>query len=459
MLVDTPSAAPPKKGGGAFKFIMVILVILFFIGALVVGGVMYAGYRIKKKADEIQDAYKKGDSDKLIGALTGQGGEAQKLPEWKSASGSIVGAPSSKVPLLPGLTVVTAINQRLQGDYESIKLIDTVSPAEMHLHYSAQIPPPDLGPLFNDQGQKKEAPRKVGCGRTVLRADLDSAHDYQENFCGSGSEEQFPGTTAISISREALAQLKLNGETKFSYRLGGLGGMLKSLKGLVNQTQSGQPNNNPGIPDLGAEQAVTCLLKRASADDVAFPVLLNNRHVELPALHAVCKPDDGSESHFYFLDDLDNPLALAWQIGSMGRLQVIKIERPEATEPAGGGGQIEQQLETKGRVQIYGIYFDFASDVLRPESETVLKEIAGIMTTHADWQLSIEGHTDNIGGDQYNLDLSNRRAAAVKQALVDRYQIAPDRLTTQGFGASRPVDTNDTLEGRAQNRRVELVKK
>lgn len=457
MLVDAPSDAPPKKGGGAFKFIMVVLVILFFIGALVVGGVLYAGYRVKKKADEIQDAYKKGDSDKLIGALTGQGGGEQKLPDWKSAPGSIVGAPSSRVPLLPGLTVVTAVNQKLQGDYESIKRIDTVSPAGLHLNYSAQIPPPDLGPLFNDQGQKKEGPRKVACGRNVLRADLDSAHDYQENFCGTGSEEQFPGSTAISISREAMAQLKLNGETKFSYRLGGLGGMLKSLKGLVNQAQNGQPNNNPGIPALGGEQSVTCQLKRAAADDVAFPVLLNNQHVELPALHAICKPDDGSESHFYFLDDLDNPLALAWQIGSMGRLQVIKIERPEAAEAP--GQQIERQLETKGRVQIYGIYFDFASDVLRPESEAVLKEIADVMTTHADWQLSIEGHTDNIGGDAYNLDLSNRRAAAVKQALVDRYQIKADRLTTQGFGASRPVDTNETLEGRAQNRRVELVKK
>src|SRR5258708_36872154 len=152
MLVDTPSAAPPKKGGGAFKFIMVILVILFFIGALVVGGVLYAGYRVKKKADEIQDAYKKGDSDKLIGALTGQGGEAQKLPDWQPAPGSLVGAPSSKVPLLAGLTVRTAINQRLQGDYEAIKSIDAVSPAEMHLHYSAQITPLDLGPPLHVHG-------------------------------------------------------------------------------------------------------------------------------------------------------------------------------------------------------------------------------------------------------------------------------------------------------------------
>ena len=63
-----------------------------------------------------------------------------------------------------------------------------------------------------------------------------------------------------------------------------------------------------------------------------------------------------------------------------------------------------------------------------------------------------------IGGDTYNLDLSKRRAAAVKEALVTRYHIAPDRLANDGYGASRPVETNDTLEGRARNRRVELTR-
>jgi outer membrane protein OmpA-like peptidoglycan-associated protein len=80
------------------------------------------------------------------------------------------------------------------------------------------------------------------------------------------------------------------------------------------------------------------------------------------------------------------------------------------------------------------------------------------MTDNPDWKLTVEGHTDNIGGDPYNLDLSKRRAAAVKEALVTRFHIAPDRLANDGYGASRPVETNDTLEGRARNRRVELTR-
>ncbi len=88
----------------------------------------------------------------------------------------------------------------------------------------------------------------------------------------------------------------------------------------------------------------------------------------------------------------------------------------------------------------------------------MLKEIADVMAKNPAWKLSVEGHTDNIGGAASNQDLSARRAAAVRQALVGGHHVAADRLTPAGFGASRPKETNDTLEGRARNRRVELVR-
>jgi OOP family OmpA-OmpF porin len=80
-----------------------------------------------------------------------------------------------------------------------------------------------------------------------------------------------------------------------------------------------------------------------------------------------------------------------------------------------------------------------------------------VLRRHRDWQLRIAGHTDGIGGDRQNLDLSKRRGAAVKDALVKRYGIDAGLLSTTGFGKSQPKDTNDTVEGRAHNRRVELV--
>lgn len=120
--------------------------------------------------------------------------------------------------------------------------------------------------------------------------------------------------------------------------------------------------------------------------------------------------------------------------------------------------KIEQDLAECGRAEIYGIYFDFDSAKLRPESGPVLDEIADALQHQPDWKLQIEGHTDNVGGDAYNLEVSRRRAEAVKQALVSQYHISADRLGSAGFGASRPKAPNDTVEGRALNRRVELVR-
>ena len=162
----------------------------------------------------------------------------------------------------------------------------------------------------------------------------------------------------------------------------------------------------------------------------------------------------------YVIDDPLNPLVLLWRIkdpqyrAGRFRIEVVKIEYKTA-QPV---NTVEKQLTEQKRAVTYGIYFDFNKDTIKPESETVLKEIVQAMTDNPSWKLTVEGYTDNIGGDAYNLDLSKRRAAAVKQALVARYHIAADRLSTNGFGASRPVDTNDTLEGRARNRRVELTR-
>ena len=116
----------------------------------------------------------------------------------------------------------------------------------------------------------------------------------------------------------------------------------------------------------------------------------------------------------------------------------------------------ENALAKKEVAEIYGIYFSFNSADIRPESERVLKEIAGVLDTHPDWKLRVDGHTDGIGNDAANLDLSRRRASAVKDALVKRYGSDGRRLSTGGYGESVPQATNETPEGRARNRRVEL---
>ncbi len=255
-----------------------------------------------------------------------------------------------------------------------------------------------------------------------------------------------------------FAQLKQNGTADFSFRPDGVKGALGSLVNTFSAI-AGVDTKNVGGVSLEKLSKEQCTLHRDGNGLFAFPVLLNAQPVTLPALRARCMTDDGP-ADFYILDQPDYPLMLSWKLGSGGQLQVIKITYPPApkTAQAPPPNPIEQQLKEKKKVDIYGIYFDFASDRLKPESTPVLEEIAGVLKDNPDWKLTVSGHTDNVGGDPYNLDLSKRRAAAVKQALVTQYHVAPERLSTDGFGASRPVDTNDTLAGRARNRRVELTR-
>lgn len=125
---------------------------------------------------------------------------------------------------------------------------------------------------------------------------------------------------------------------------------------------------------------------------------------------------------------------------------------------AAGGKKLYDAIAEKGRVATQGIYFDTGSDRVRPESSPTLKEIAAMLTEHPELKLVIEGHTDNVGAAAANQALSEKRAASVRQSLIDGYGVAGDRLTTKGFGATKPVAPNDTPEGRQNNRRVELVK-
>ena len=134
------------------------------------------------------------------------------------------------------------------------------------------------------------------------------------------------------------------------------------------------------------------------------------------------------------------------------RVRVFKTE-------AVGGKPLAQQLVETGRAVVHEIHFGFNSAEILRGSETVLNQIAKVLQENPKLELIIEGHTDNIGGAQFNLELSRKRAEAVKRWLVDKAGISEVRLTTVGYGLTRPIADNSTEEGRAKNRRVELVRK
>lgn len=115
-------------------------------------------------------------------------------------------------------------------------------------------------------------------------------------------------------------------------------------------------------------------------------------------------------------------------------------------------------LKTTGHVALYGIFFDTGKAEVKPESKPALDEIAKLLKQDPALRLKVVGHTDMVGSQEANLKLSEARGEAVAQALVSQYGIQPTRLKGHGVGALAPVATNDTEEGRAKNRRVELVK-
>jgi outer membrane protein OmpA-like peptidoglycan-associated protein len=135
-------------------------------------------------------------------------------------------------------------------------------------------------------------------------------------------------------------------------------------------------------------------------------------------------------------------------------------------EEAGMEQQIEMTatamadaLRTRGSVSLHGILFDTGKSTIKPESGPELAQVGELLKNDPALKLEIQGHTDNTGVPSANLQLSQQRAVAVKAYLVQQFNIAAARLTTTGLGATKPVADNATEAGKAQNRRVELVKK
>jgi len=119
---------------------------------------------------------------------------------------------------------------------------------------------------------------------------------------------------------------------------------------------------------------------------------------------------------------------------------------------------IASELQSSGRMALYGIQFATNSAAITPASDKALGEIATLLKSQPDWKITVEGHTDNVGAKAANQTLSQKRAEAVVVWLVS-HEIDRARLAAAGFGDTKPVQDNATEEGRAKNRRVELVKR
>jgi OOP family OmpA-OmpF porin len=126
-------------------------------------------------------------------------------------------------------------------------------------------------------------------------------------------------------------------------------------------------------------------------------------------------------------------------------------------EVTADASSLSDEINKSGRIAVYGIHFDTSKAAILPDSENVLSEIVKLLQQNENLKLLVEGNTDNQGNTAANQALSEKRAQAVV-AWLTAHSIPAARLSAKGFGQTKPLTDNGTEEGRAKNRRVELVK-
>jgi outer membrane protein OmpA-like peptidoglycan-associated protein len=325
-------------------------------------------------------------------------------------SGIYASAQEYAGPLLPhvGGQITTAFANRYGPDAEAYITFTATTPEILGLNYSST--------------------RGLNVGRNILMADRQSSQTYVLGYA-SNMPPVMPGTTSLGISGASLVELRDTGRTPLS---------------LIYDAKLSQIGGQLTLVEKG----------------LRVPLIIDDQVVQVPVVHASGSFAGGAGSgigDFYFLDNKNNPM----MIQSTIQFSFEKEPRTErivrVTAGASMRSAMEQSLGTLRKYDLYGIHFDFDKATMRPESDALIKDIALTLTNNPTWTLQINGHTDSIGDPAYNQKLSAARAKSVADALVKR-GIAASRLQTAGLGSTQPKGDNSTLQGRALNRRVELVR-
>jgi len=170
-------------------------------------------------------------------------------------------------------------------------------------------------------------------------------------------------------------------------------------------------------------------------------------------------PKDPSETSMKLIKDGKELWAkLQFNFGANYLYLTIVEKQAMAQEVVADAKTMATDISTSGKVAIYGIYFDFNKADVKPESGSTLKEITKLLQENPKLKLYVVGHTDNVGDFNYNMKLSQARAEAVVKELVSKHKVDSTRLKPVGVGPVAPMTSNDTEDGKAKNRRVELVK-
>jgi outer membrane protein OmpA-like peptidoglycan-associated protein len=397
------------------------------------------------------------------------------VPSWGVAQETV-----TRIPLVSGLTLMSSLHFA-EGDRENVVEVAAVDSSGA-LYSWRMVEIRANGDTITEQ-----------FGRRVRANDLAGAPRIDPVFKSSDPEER-PGYTAFSISSAVYTELRDRGTAAYSLTTientqGVFGAVASSLGGIGGQDRARYKGT----------------LNRVSPEPAPFPLLVDGRRVSVPALHlkgTFTKGLQRLEYEFWVLADSAHPLLLKtlvkdhvyqlvrvnfpieWPDGPAGTLAAGDGDGPgrlgtgamaamgdgkgvgaPGLGKAGGGGlggggvaTLERQLDTVCRIELPGVYFAFNSARIDPASDRSLAALARMLAGHREWVMTVEGHTDSIGTAAANQKLSQRRAEAVRARLAERHGVDTRAWKAAGYGPGRPREPNATIEGRARNRRVELVR-
>ena len=403
---------------------------------------------------------------------------------------ALLQAPGSSIPHRPGMTIVQAVQGdtlrgNSRGDYEVVTAVTSFSDRGITLASSAYV--------RSNAGRREW----LHVGRTVTATDLRRARTLILGF-DTEDADLLPGTTALGPSLAVIAEVRRNGQAEvrvrnWARREENPGTLRRVAVEPFPVLLNGRRVTLPAIQVRGLLGQPGRLRPWAFwfFDDPVQPLTLKVTFGALGASESapaewsrqiirIDVPDDGPGAGELEMADgsgegpgtglagagsgsaqMDGQAGQGGGAGGGGHGQGAGTGLGSGVgvgTGSGAGAGLARELSATCRVPVPGIYFEFDSDMLNPASAPWIKTVADLLRRHAEWPVTIEGHTDSIGGPRYNQDLSQRRAASLKRELVGHFGISAERLGTRGFGVSRPLESNATVEGRARNRRVELVR-
>ena len=338
---------------------------------------------------------------------------------WSSIASAFAGD-GDYFTLKDGALIVTAITRSHQeSDFQSYKRIQKAHP-ERRIRYSSDV----TSGYWN---------------LTITEKAIEGAERYWPYFLDNTT---YQSSTALSVSRDIWDKISNAGSADFTLYIEENEPLF--CNGQLRKREDGQ--------------------LKLIFDDVVQPVPVINADLEGIA----SDKENGAklgvcEASLTILDNKANPVILRLEANAAGHQEPSSLSVTVVRIESGGSvkERIHNALLKRERAALYGIHFDFDESTIRLDSAPVLRAIAELLHENPGLDLSLEGHTDWIGDDAWNQNLSERRALSVMSYLVQEFDIDAARLRATGFGKSRPIAESDqtTLVGRAINRRVEVLVK